>query len=288
MGVKVNASQAAALAGWSEKRIRAAIRRGDLPAEEDTAQGGRVAREASDAGGRRVGPSRWAVDSDDLLKLPGARINQVMLAELKAQSDASSQGMLARLAELERQVRDLQRQVRDLRARSFGSARETSGSGVLSTHAAAGGELVGEGGRVSYPQGPMPLESPLSASGDVSAIFGAAGGLAPAARGIDSAYPPPRSYRGPRTVALADRGPGVPLRFRTKSDAARFLSRHGINELTPKSWRGWPPDELTPAATLAFALGIQQDAIARGDWRVTWRLRRCTDGACDCQEMVEA
>src|SRR5579859_6521338 len=82
MVVKINASQAAQLVARSEKWIRAAIRRGDLPAEEDTAQGGRVARDATDAGGRRVGPSRWAIDVDDLIKLPGARVNRVMLAEL--------------------------------------------------------------------------------------------------------------------------------------------------------------------------------------------------------------
>jgi len=97
----------------------------------------------------------------------------------------------------------------------------------------------------------------------------------------------PGGYRGPRTVTLADRGPGAPLRFRTKTDAARWLGRHGINsETTPKTWRGWPPDELTQAGALAFALDVWRDARARGDWRVTWALRRCDDGACVCQEML--
>lgn len=58
-----------------------------------------------------------------------------------------------------------------------------------------------------------------------------------------------------------------------------------ISELFPKNWRGWPPDELTPA-TLVFAPGVRHEAGVRGDWRVSWSLRWCTDEACACQDML--
>ena len=75
--------------------------------------------------------------------------------------------------------------------------------------------------------------------------------------------------------------------FSHKTSAARWLARHGVNEHTPKSWRGWPPDELTPTAVLDFALETQRAARARGDWRVAWRLARCDDPLCACRDAIE-
>lgn len=82
-------------------------------------------------------------------------------------------------------------------------------------------------------------------------------------------------FSGPRTGPLADRGPVAPFRFRRKTDAARWLARHGIDETTPQTWQGWLPDELTPAVALAFALDLQRAAQASGNWRVSWCPGRC-------------
>lgn len=98
--------------------------------------------------------------------------------------------------------------------------------------------------------------------------------------------PPPE--RGPRTVTLADRGAGRPLSFATASAAARWLMRHGIHsEYTPRTWRGWPPRPLTREVVLTFAQTLLAEARSQGNWRVTWRLRRCDDPLCICQSQVE-
>lgn len=97
----------------------------------------------------------------------------------------------------------------------------------------------------------------------------------------------PSGYRGPSTVTLADRGPGVPLAFRTRADAARWLERHGVmSAKTPPSWRGWHNVTLTPTAVLTFALHLRQEATAQRDWRVDWHLRPCDDAACVCHDLL--
>lgn len=243
MGLRVTAAQAGWLVGHGERMVRWHIQtRKDLPAV-------------------KAGRS-WAIDVDALEAIPGWRVNRERLAELEAADARSAASMVARIAELERQVRDLRARVARL---------ETS-------HAAPAPQELDarQGGRYGdAPTGAKPSDLALSASGDVLPNFG----LTPDYQA---------AYHGPRTVTLADRGAGAPLRFKTKTDAARWLVRHGVNsESTPKTWRGWPPDELTPAASLAFALDVWRDARARGDWRVTWSLRRCDDAACVCQTMLE-
>lgn len=248
MGLRVTAAQAAWLVDHGERMVRWHIQtRKDLPAVKD---------------GRS-----WAIDVDALEAIPGWRINRERLAELQAADARTAASMAARLAELERQMRDLQRQVREMRASQSGQ------SGPPSTH---GHDLPAV--PLSDDLGhPARSDLALSASGDVLPSHA---GLSPDARHI-------LSYPAARAVTLADRGAGGPLRFKTKTDAARWLGRHGIKELTPKSWPGWPPDELTPPAALAFALGVWREARARGDWRVSWSLRRCTDATCVCQDMLE-
>jgi hypothetical protein len=254
MGLRVTAAQAAWLTGHGERMVRWHIQtRKDLPAVKD---------------GRS-----WAIDVDALEAIPGWRVNRERLAELETADARTAASMAARLAELERIVRELRSRLARLEA--HGGASGSSASDASHTSAPEDRQTVlgHTGGIGTYPHSPKPSDSPLSAFGDVLPDLGVSRPTYPA-------------YRGPRTVTLADRGPGAPLRFRTKTDAARWLGRHGINEATPKTWRGWPPDELTPAAALAFALDLQRDARARGDWRVSWTLRRCTDEACVCRELL--
>lgn len=70
--------------------------------------------------------------------------------------------------------------------------------------------------------------------------------------------------------------------FRTRSDAARWLMRHGISENTPKSWPGWRDVELEPRAVLQLALSLYDPS----NWRITWRLHPCDDSACVCHELL--
>jgi len=206
----------------------------------------------------------WRTDVDALAGIPGWRVNRERLAELQAADAQTAASIAARLAELERQIRDLRARVARLETPHAPPAPQEPDAR--------------QGGRYGdAPTGAKPSDLALSASGDVLPNFGLP-------TGYQAAYP--TAYRGPRTVTLADRGSGAPLRFKTKADAARWLARHGVNELTPKSWRGWPPPEMTPAAVLAFALDFQRDAHARGDWRVSWLLRRCTDEACVCRDLL--
>ena len=96
-----------------------------------------------------------------------------------------------------------------------------------------------------------------------------------------------RPERGPRTVTLADRGAGRVLTFATAAAAARWLVRHGVHsEYTPRTWPGWPPRPLTREAALTFAQTLEMEARARGNWRVTWRLRHCDDPLCVCQNQL--
>lgn len=70
--------------------------------------------------------------------------------------------------------------------------------------------------------------------------------------------------------------------FRQRAEAGRWLSRHGVNEFTPKTWRGWREVPLESRAIL-------EDAVARcdpGNWRITWRLHRCGDNMCVCHELL--
>lgn len=261
MGLRVTAAQAAWLTGHGERMVRWHIQtRKDLPAV-------------------KAGRS-WAIDVDALEAIPGWRVNRDRLAELQAADAQTAASMAARLAELERTVRELRGRLARLEAQGGAPGSVASDEAYTSASQDRQATLGHTGGIGTYPHSSKPSDSPYSAFGGISPDLGVSRGAYSPETGYQS------GYRGPRTVTLADRGLGAPLRFRTKTDAARWLGRHGVNELTPKSWRGWPPDELTPAAVLAFALDVWRDARARGDWRVTWALRRCTDDTCVCQDML--
>jgi len=76
----------------------------------------------------------------------------------------------------------------------------------------------------------------------------------------------------------------LPGTFRTQAEAERWLLRHGIRSMsTPKDWRGWPPQPLTPENVLRLAIETKQ----RGGFRVTWRLYECSDDpGCVCHSVL--
>jgi hypothetical protein len=80
-GVKVSAIEAALLTGRNERRIRSWIATRRLPAV-------------------KVGQS-WQIDTDDLERIPGIRINREQLALLQSQEGGRFQNLLSRLSELE-------------------------------------------------------------------------------------------------------------------------------------------------------------------------------------------
>ncbi len=96
-------------------------------------------------------------------------------------------------------------------------------------------------------------------------------------------FDPPRQPDSAPTRGYAlTYGTDAPAVFSHRADAGRWLARHGVNELTPKTWPGWRAVELTPRAVLALALSLMDTS----NHRVTWRLRRCDDDACVCRELL--
>jgi hypothetical protein len=265
MGIQVSAKEAAWLAHRNERVVRGWIKSGKLHA---TPTGPRLPAPGAE---ERVGPSRWAIDTDDLATVAGVRLDAERLSELQASAPNAQ-------ASLRRRVDALEREVAQLRAQMARFTTATgAATGLESAHTSsqegAGWPEMGE----QRSRGDAPL---TGRSGPVARAGDGSGDAFTATYGEWT--PRPR----PLTVALADRGIGGPLPFKTKADAARWLGRHGVNPLTPKSWPGWPPIEMTPMATLTFALDIWREARARRDWRVTWSLRRCDDTACVCQGML--
>lgn len=272
VGMRVSAAAAAQLVHRHERVIRRRVARGDLTAHKDE-QG------------------HWAIDVDDLAAI--WRVDPEQLAALQVAAGRTPSGILAQLQAAQASLRVERDARRALEQRMTALERViTRAAGITpegwqtlarddtavaspdGQQAAWEYQSVGEGAALS--------DLPRSASGDVLASrHGLSHGLSPDARHVLSSYGPERP------VALADDGRGDPLRFANKTSAARWLLRHGLNsETTPKSWRGWPPDELTPTGALAFALDVWRDARARGDWRVTWRLHPCDDPQCVCQTLL--
>jgi hypothetical protein len=104
MGLKVSAAQASQLTGIHERTIRQYISDGRLY--------------AATAGPRdpegKAGPSRWAIDVDDLAALPGVAINREVLARIELARGHDPAAILARLEALERQMRAMQSQLLQL------------------------------------------------------------------------------------------------------------------------------------------------------------------------------
>jgi hypothetical protein len=73
--------------------------------------------------------------------------------------------------------------------------------------------------------------------------------------------------------------------WRTYTDAARWLEQHGIPTNTSRQWDAWRG--VIPLERSA----VLRDAIRREDpanWRITWRLHRCSDSLCPCRELLPA
>lgn len=261
MGIQVSAAQAAWLAHRNERVVRGWIKSGKLRA---TPAGPRQPAPGAEA---RVGPSRWAIDTDDLAAVAGVRLDAERLGELQASAPAAQASLRRRVDALEREMAQLRALVARLNTPS-GAA-----TGLESPH-------------TSPQEGAGWPDTGRQGNGEDGPSGRAGGPVARAGDAFTAAYgewtPRPR----PLTVALADRGTGGPLPFKTKTDAARWLGRHGVNPLTPKSWKDWPPLDLTPDAVLSFALDIQQAALARNDWRVSWRLSQCNDAGCVCHTLL--
>lgn len=207
--VKVSASEAAYLVNRHERIVRGRIKRGELPATKER--------------------NAWRIEVDDLERIPGWHVDRGRLAQLEERSARSVETMAARLASVERELRDVRARLRAL-------------------------ELRGTSPPVSD-DAPY-LETPESH---------------PTALLVQQ--PPREAYIGTSSGA-----------FKTHADAARWLARHGVRELTPKTWPGWRAVELTPAAVLRLAISLCDVS----NHRITWRLQRCDDLACICGELLAA
>lgn len=248
MGIRVSAAQAAQLVARSEKAVRQWIQSGKLEARPD---GPNHARHKS-------GPSRWSIDVDALAGVPGVVLDRELLARLEASDARSAATVAARVDQLERELQQLRVRLRAMELRDGtawpSTVRETGPARVLDGE--QGAATLEELRRyASAPESPLSAhlvqqeQQSATASRLTTAVYTAAGGT-----------------------------------FRTRADAARFLARHGVNERTPKTWRGWQDVPLEPRAVLA-------DALSRSDpanWRIPWRLTRCEDPACCCWELLEA
>lgn len=111
MGLKVSPVEAARLVGKTERTIRQWIASGRLPAEP---AGQRTPRPG-------VGPYRWLIDTDELGRMPGVRLNPAVLAELEARTALTGAGedVLARLTRLEHDVAELRQRVEQVERRSL-------------------------------------------------------------------------------------------------------------------------------------------------------------------------
>jgi hypothetical protein len=96
MGVKISAVQAALLIGRNERRVRDWIATRRLPAIK--------------AG------HTWQIDTEDLERIPGIKIDREQLALLQVQQGCTLPGLLGRISELEQTVENLQVHVNVLNA----------------------------------------------------------------------------------------------------------------------------------------------------------------------------
>ena len=197
---------------------------------------------------------RWQIDVEDLARVPGWIVDRERLARLELRQRRSHAGLVARTEALESRLRGLESHLRAIESSL---------------------ERLGQIG----PQRPPTPPAREPSDDDESD---------PDDSGDEEPDPePPLTYRGPPTVTLLDRGPDAPQFFKTHADASRWLERHGVSALTPKSWPGWRHVTLTPMEVLRFATERQRLAVAAGNWRVTWRLRRCDDAQCVCQDRLD-
>lgn len=122
-----------------ERIVRGHVKRGTLPAAKDG--------------------NAWRIDTDDLERVPGWRVNRERLAELQARDARTSESLATRLAAVERELRDVRARLRALEAgqgRSDASPDALSGSSDRLT--ASGGYL--DGWRATTPD--LPLTAPYT------------------------------------------------------------------------------------------------------------------------------
>lgn len=195
---------------------------------------------------RKDARGRWQIDVDDLTRIPGWVVDRERLARLELRQTRSHAGLVARTEALESRLRSIEAHLRAIE--SLLEVRRPTSAREPEQPPPQGND------EIDPPDEPLP-DAPLT-------------------------------YRGPPTVALLNRGPDAPEMFRTLADASRWLERHGVNQLTPKSWDGWKRVTLTRVEVLRFALERQR--LSAGNWRVTWRLRRCDDAQCVCHDWLES
>lgn len=203
---------------------------------------------------RKDARGRWQIDVEELTRIPGWVVDRERLARMELRQSRTHPGLVARTETVEARLRAIETQLRAIER-----------------------ALTRLGGVAPQPREPeQPPSRPAERNG-------------PDEDPDDDDDPAPAAlpllYRGPPTVALLDRGPDAPRAFRTRADAARWLERHGISALTPKSWPGWRHVTLTQVEVLRFALERQR--LGASNWRVTWRLRRCDDGQCVCYDWLD-
>lgn len=121
-------------------------------------------------------------------------------------------------------------------------------------------------------------------------IPGGLGGAGIEGQGVDSTvyrYVPPPLVETERPFSLTVRGSQAEAKLKTRADAARWLTRHGVNsEGTPKSWPGWRDVDLTPRAVLELAISLYDPHNHR--IAAAWKPVRCDDAACVCHELLPA
>ncbi|HET9109934.1 MAG TPA: hypothetical protein VFN78_03820 [Ktedonobacterales bacterium] len=260
MGIFVTATDAAKLIHRSERMVRWHIsEKRDLPAKKRD--------------------HAWLINTDDLARVPGWRVDREALARLELKQSRSYGGLVARVEAMEARARSLERHIAALEAQLRALLeRDPRGRSLLDRMEREDSEPTplpegqqppsGTTTRDEWFNGPdEPHSAPERPSGNgepqsALATF-------------------PAAYRGPATVTLLDRGPSAARTFATRADAGRWLERHGVNANTPKTWPGWRHVGMTPRDVLTFALALPADHRRR------WRLTRCDDAGCVCQELVE-
>src|SRR5262245_9437425 len=117
--MRVNAMQAATLAGVRERTVRGWIHSGKLRAERSSTPGGAVS---------------WAIAPLDLAAL-GVRLDPQRLHELASRHPRDRETTAARIAHLERRLEELERRLRDLELERSAGAKTIAPSAARPTRA---------------------------------------------------------------------------------------------------------------------------------------------------------
>lgn len=239
--MKVTAAQAAFLVGRDVSVVRWHLARGDLKAER---MGGRLSSTR-----KRLEGGSWRIDTDDLERIPGWKVDPTRLSALAERDARSVEGLQARLARMEAEIQTLRSRVRLL------ESTRSSGEDLAAVASVARSEanLSEQGAWDTYHTPVVPYVAP---------------------------HPPERTY----SLTMRESAPGTAM-FSHRSDAMRWLQLHstGLSLLTPKTWPGWREVELTQRSILSLAISLCDSS----NHRVTWRLHQCSvDPLCVCHELL--